>query len=182
MSCSRFNEELGNLLDAVTFVAFGAILLGPALGHVTWSVALYAVLSLTVVRMVPVAIALIGSGAGWPTRAFVGWFGPRGLASIVFAVLVVEEADLPQTSTIVLGDVHHRRPVGVRPRRHRVAARRALRGVVRAPFGNAPGGDGGRRRGRAAHPRRRRRPAQVARGHSACRAPRQRRCRDDHSP
>src|SRR4029077_3231801 len=97
-----FNEELGNLLDAVTFVAFGAILLGPALGQVTWSVALYAVLSLTVVRMVPVAIALIGSGAGWPTRAFVGWFGPRGLASIVFAVLVVEEANLPQTSTIVL--------------------------------------------------------------------------------
>jgi NhaP-type Na+/H+ or K+/H+ antiporter len=97
-----FNEQLGNLLDAVTFVAFGAILLGPALGQVTWSVALYAVLSLTVVRMLPVAIALIGSGARWPTRAFVGWFGPRGLASIVFAVLVVEEADLPQTSTIVL--------------------------------------------------------------------------------
>jgi sodium/hydrogen antiporter len=97
-----FNEELGNLLDAVTFLAFGAVLLGPALGHLTWSVALYALLSLTVVRMAPVAIAMIGSGARWPTVAFLGWFGPRGLASIVFGVLVIEESNLPQTSTIVL--------------------------------------------------------------------------------
>ncbi len=97
-----FNEELGNLLDAVTFFAFGAILLGPSLGHLTWSIVAYAVLSLTLVRIVPVVIALTGSGAAWPTRMFLGWFGPRGLASIVFAVLVVEEANLPQTPTIVL--------------------------------------------------------------------------------
>jgi NhaP-type Na+/H+ or K+/H+ antiporter len=67
------------------------VLLGPVLGDVTWSIALYAVLSLTVVRMIPVAIAMIGTGASRPTVAFLGWFGPRGLASIVFAVLVLEE-------------------------------------------------------------------------------------------
>ena len=51
----------------------------------------YAVVSLTVVRMVPVAIALLGSGQGRTTTAFIGWFGPRGLASVVFALLAVEE-------------------------------------------------------------------------------------------
>jgi sodium/hydrogen antiporter len=99
---SRLNEELGALLGGVTFLVFGAILLGPALKHVSWQIALYAVLSLTVVRMLPVAIAMIGTRAKLPTIAFLGWFGPRGLASIVFAVLVVEGAHLPGTDTILL--------------------------------------------------------------------------------
>jgi NhaP-type Na+/H+ or K+/H+ antiporter len=99
---SRLNEELGGLLGGVTFLIFGAVLLGPALEHVSWQIALYAVLSLTVVRMLPVAIAMIGTGAGRPTVGFLGWFGPRGLASIVFAVIVVEEAHLPGTETILL--------------------------------------------------------------------------------
>jgi NhaP-type Na+/H+ or K+/H+ antiporter len=51
---------------------------------------LYAVLSLTVIRMVPVAISLIGSRLALPTVAFIGWFGPRGLASIVFGILAVD--------------------------------------------------------------------------------------------
>ena len=55
------------MFNAVTFIVFGAVLLGPVLGDVTWSVALYAVLSLTVVRMLPVAIAMIGTGARRPT-------------------------------------------------------------------------------------------------------------------
>jgi NhaP-type Na+/H+ or K+/H+ antiporter len=79
------------------------VLLGPALKDLTWSVGLYAVLSLTVVRMIPVAFALIGSGARPPTVAFVGWFGPRGLASIVFAVMVLDDSTgLPGVSTILL--------------------------------------------------------------------------------
>jgi NhaP-type Na+/H+ or K+/H+ antiporter len=55
---------------------------------VSWQIALYAVLSLTIVRMLPVAISLWGTGARARTVAFIGWFGPRGLASIVFAVIV----------------------------------------------------------------------------------------------
>jgi NhaP-type Na+/H+ or K+/H+ antiporter len=97
-----FIEQAGNLLDATTFVLFGAILLGPALTHVTWQVAAYAVLSLTLARMVPVAIAMLGSGAQRATVAFLGWFGPRGLASIVFAVIIVEESNLPHTNTILV--------------------------------------------------------------------------------
>ena len=99
---SALNEELGQLLGGVTFLIFGAVLLGPALKHVNWQIALYAVLSLTLVRMLPVAIAMIGSGAKRQTVAFLGWFGPRGLASIVFAVIAVQEAHLTGADTILL--------------------------------------------------------------------------------
>jgi sodium/hydrogen antiporter len=95
-------EELGEMLSAVTFIVFGAVLLGPALGDVTWSIALYAILSLTVVRLLPVAISMIGTGARGPTLAFLGWFGPRGLASIVFAILVLEEGGLPHDDLILV--------------------------------------------------------------------------------
>ena len=95
-----FTEQTGAVLDSVTFLVFGAVLLGPAFEHVSWQIALYAVLSLTVVRMVPVAISLWGTHARAPTVAFIGWFGPRGLASIVFAV-IVEDAHLPHAATIV---------------------------------------------------------------------------------
>jgi sodium/hydrogen antiporter len=94
-------EEVGEVFGAVTFIVFGAVLLGPVLGAVTWSVALYVVLSLTIIRMLPVAVAMIGTGARRPTVAFLGWFGPRGLASIVFAVLVIEEGGLPHDDLIL---------------------------------------------------------------------------------
>jgi NhaP-type Na+/H+ or K+/H+ antiporter len=95
-------EEIGSLLGGVTFLIFGAILLGPALGDLTWELALYALLSLTLVRMVPVVIAMLGSHARAPTLGFLGWFGPRGLASIVFAVIVVEESHLPHEHLLTL--------------------------------------------------------------------------------
>jgi NhaP-type Na+/H+ or K+/H+ antiporter len=99
---SRLNEELGDLLGGLTFLIFGAVLLGTALKHVTWQAGLYAVLSLTIIRMLPVAIAMLGSGAKLPTVGFLGWFGPRGLASIVFAVITIQEAHLAGSNTILL--------------------------------------------------------------------------------
>jgi len=98
-------DQSGELLNGATFIVFGAVILGPALADLTWQVALYAVLSLTVVRMLPVAVALIGTRARPPTVAYLGWFGPRGLASIVFAVILVEDADLPHTQPILLAIV-----------------------------------------------------------------------------
>jgi sodium/hydrogen antiporter len=95
-------EEVGAVLNGVTFVLFGAVLLGPALPELSWQLVLYAVLSLTLVRMLPVAVAMWGSHARVPTLGFLGWFGPRGLASIVFAVIVVEESALPHEHLIVL--------------------------------------------------------------------------------
>ena len=99
---NQLTEEVGNVLNGVTFVLFGAILLGPALGELSWELVLYAVLSLTIVRMVPVAIAMLGTRARLPTLGFVGWFGPRGLASIVFAVILIEESQLPHEHLILL--------------------------------------------------------------------------------
>jgi NhaP-type Na+/H+ or K+/H+ antiporter len=78
------------------------VLLGPALKQLSWQLVVYAALSLTLVRMLPVALAMIGSGASWRTVGFLGWFGPRGLASIVFAVLSVQEAHLTGATTILL--------------------------------------------------------------------------------
>jgi sodium/hydrogen antiporter len=89
-------EESGELLNAVTFLLFGAVLVGPALGDLDWRLIVYAVLSLTVVRLLPVALAMVGTGMRRMTVGFLGWFGPRGLASIVFVLLLVEETDLPQ--------------------------------------------------------------------------------------
>jgi NhaP-type Na+/H+ or K+/H+ antiporter len=97
---NQLTEEVGGLLNGVTLVLFGAILLGPALADLSWKLALYAALSLTLVRMVPVVVAMWGSRARGPTVAFLGWFGPRGLASIVFAVIVVEESALPHQHVI----------------------------------------------------------------------------------
>ncbi|MFD8194553.1 cation:proton antiporter [Streptomyces wuyuanensis] len=87
----EFSENLAALLAATSFLVFGAVLLGPALEHLDWRTVTYALLSLTVVRMLPVALALAGSGLRLPTVAYVGWFGPRGLASLVLGLLVVKE-------------------------------------------------------------------------------------------
>jgi NhaP-type Na+/H+ or K+/H+ antiporter len=94
-------EESGVLLSGATFFLAGAVFVGPLLGRLTVPVLVYAVLSLTLVRMVPVAVALVRSGADLPTMAFAGWFGPRGLATIVFALTVVQEADLAGGSTVL---------------------------------------------------------------------------------
>jgi NhaP-type Na+/H+ or K+/H+ antiporter len=98
---SYLMEQTGAVLAAVTFVVFGAILLGPALRDATWQIALYAVSSLTFVRMLPVAIAMLGAGARRPTVAFLSWFGPRGAASIVFALLLLEDDTLPHQDVIL---------------------------------------------------------------------------------
>ncbi len=99
---NRLVDEGGEVFNAVTFIIFGALILGPTLDEITWQIALYAVLSLTVVRMLPVALSLIGTGARRQTLAFLGWFGPRGLASVVFAVILVDDTHLPHISTLLL--------------------------------------------------------------------------------
>lgn len=100
LSATYFTEQAGDLVAALVWIGFGAAALAWAAPHVTWQVVLYALLSLTVVRMLPVAIALWRTGARPQTVAFIGWFGPRGLASIVFALLALEEA-VPDSTTLL---------------------------------------------------------------------------------
>jgi NhaP-type Na+/H+ or K+/H+ antiporter len=90
-----FIEEAGALVSLLVWLAFGAVALAPTIKVLTWQMVLYAILSLTVIRMVPVAVALIGARLGRATIALVAWFGPRGLASVVFALLALEELGSP---------------------------------------------------------------------------------------
>jgi NhaP-type Na+/H+ or K+/H+ antiporter len=75
----------------VAWLLFGALAVPTLTTSLSWQVVAYAVLSLTIIRMVPVALCLLGSRMDWPTVAFVGWFGPRGLASVVFALITLED-------------------------------------------------------------------------------------------
>lgn len=87
----EFTEDTAQLAAAVSFFLFGNLLLGPALDDFSVTIVICALATLTIARMVPVAVALIGTGSAVATRAFVGWFGPRGLASILFGLLLLEE-------------------------------------------------------------------------------------------
>ncbi len=90
----EFMETEGELLVLITFLVFGAAMLPDALQHLNWGWVLYGVLSLTFVRMIPIGLSLLGTGIRLPSYLFLGWFGPRGLASILFALLILEEAEL----------------------------------------------------------------------------------------
>ena len=87
----EFAEAEGQLLVLLTFLIFGAAILPHSFEKIDWMISLYAVLSLTVIRMLPVGLSLVGSGVQTPTVAFLGWFGPRGLASLLFALFILEE-------------------------------------------------------------------------------------------
>lgn len=84
-------EQTAGLASLLTWLLFGVVAVPVVLENAGWQVLAYAVLSLTVVRMLPVAVALFGSGLSGPTVAFVGWFGPRGLASVIFAIVALED-------------------------------------------------------------------------------------------
>ena len=96
-----FSEAIAYLLTMLSFFLFGAVLLGPVTSAITWQVVVYAMASLSIVRMVPVAAALVGSKLARPTVAYVGWFGPRGIASLVFVGTVVVEAEPEAGATIL---------------------------------------------------------------------------------
>ncbi|MBW8058994.1 MAG: sodium:proton exchanger [Solirubrobacterales bacterium] len=98
-----FAVEEGDLLTLSVFFLFGATVAPEAIEGLSWQTAAYAVLSLTAVRMLPVAIALIGTHLRRTSVLFLGWFGPRGLASIILALIVLEEeAELAGTEQITL--------------------------------------------------------------------------------
>ena len=124
-------EETGALVSLLVWLAFGVIAVVPAFQNLTWQTLLYAVLSLTVIRMVPVVLALAGRRLGRTAVAFVGWFGPRGLASVVFALLALEDigpSAAPAVSvisfTILLSVVAH--GLTANPIAHRYGPRLAI--------------------------------------------------------
>jgi len=134
-----FVDQMGSLVSLLVWLLFGAIAVPVMIERIDVATAVYAVLSLTVLRMVPVALALIGAGFDRRTVLFVGWFGPRGLASLVFALLALEalgavadEAIAIVTATILLSVAVH--GLSAAPLAHR--------------FGRAPAEPGSDPRGR----------------------------------
>jgi len=97
----EFMESEGQLLMLITFLVFGAALLPEGLVHVDARIVVYAVLSLTAIRVIPIALSLLGSGIRLPTYLFLGWFGPRGLASILFVLLILEESEIAHRAEIL---------------------------------------------------------------------------------
>ncbi|GGQ48767.1 cation:proton antiporter domain-containing protein [Couchioplanes azureus] len=98
-------EQTADLASLLVWLLFGAVAVPLLYGVVDGALVLYAVVSLTAVRMIPVALSLAGTRLGARTVLFVGWFGPRGLASVVFALLAVEqlgEGAGPAVAVIVL--------------------------------------------------------------------------------
>lgn len=90
---TSFVEEEGQLFSLLIFFFFGAVILPDAIPYATAFCLAYALLSLTVIRLVPTYIGLIGSKISLAGRGFIGWFGPRGLASILFLFIAVGDED-----------------------------------------------------------------------------------------
>ena len=125
MFINEFMEGEGQLLTLLTFLVFGAVLAPLGLQHATVKTVGVAVAFLTLVRMIPIWLALIGAGLSHYEKFFLGWFGPRGLASILFALLVLERFQIPGSEEIVACVVMT------------VLLSIVLHGVTAAPFSNA---------------------------------------------
>ena len=123
----EFTETESQFLAYLTFFLFGALILPDVIHHITGPIVLYALLSLTFVRMLPVAISMTGMKLGLATTAFLGWFGPRGLASLLFALLILEDLHVDQAEFIqaVVGTT--------------VLLSVMLHGMTAAPLGNRLG-------------------------------------------
>lgn len=96
-----FMETEGKLLVLITFLIFGAAMLPEGIVHLTPAIFLYAVLSLTVIRIIPIMISLSGTRLQLTSRLFLGWFGPRGLASILFVLLILDKPAVPHYDQIL---------------------------------------------------------------------------------
>ena len=91
----EFGEAEGQFMTLLVFLIFGAFMIPPAMALWDWPILIYAALSLTVIRMLPVAMSLLGTRLRGISVLFLGWFGPRGIASILFTLLVLGESALP---------------------------------------------------------------------------------------
>lgn len=96
----EFGEAEGQLLVLLIFMVYGAVMVVPALGNVTWQMVLYALLSLGVLRTLCIAVSTIGLGLRGDTILFLGWFGPRGVASLLYGLLILEKQGLQAGSTL----------------------------------------------------------------------------------
>ena len=98
---TEFMEGAGQILTMSSFLVFGAFLLPDGLAHVSWQAVVLALLMLTVVRMLPIYLSLMGTDLAPREKLFLGWFGPRGLASILFTLIMMDEFDFPHEEELL---------------------------------------------------------------------------------
>ena len=102
----EYGETEGQQFSLFVFLIFGLVMVPWSVNYWNWSVLLYALLSLTIIRMLPVMISLYDSGIDMKTKLFIGWFGPRGISSILYLLLIVSNLGIKGNevilSTIVL--------------------------------------------------------------------------------
>jgi NhaP-type Na+/H+ or K+/H+ antiporter len=91
----EFMEGVGQILTMFAFLVFGALLLPDGIEHISWKPIVVAIMFLTIVRMLPIWLSLLGTGLAQREKFFLGWFGPRGLASILFTLIMTDEFDFP---------------------------------------------------------------------------------------
>ena len=101
----EFAETEGQILILLTFMAFGIVMIPQAWPGVDAAMIVFAIMALTVVRMIPVSLSLLGTGVRPATSLFLGWFGPRGLASILFSLLILENADIAHKNELIVAIV-----------------------------------------------------------------------------
>jgi NhaP-type Na+/H+ or K+/H+ antiporter len=97
----QFSEDAGTLMSWLVWFIFGAVMVVPGFEAASWREYVFAALALTIVRIGPVAISMIGAHVSGTTSVFVGWFGPRGLASVVFGLLAFDELDQSQATRVL---------------------------------------------------------------------------------
>jgi NhaP-type Na+/H+ or K+/H+ antiporter len=100
LSATQVSDAAGQLLELLVFVLFGAVAVVPVWRHVGWRVLVFAALALIVVRVAALAIALAGSGLPRRSRLFMGWFGPRGIGTLVLGLIVIEKGEIQQATVI----------------------------------------------------------------------------------
>ena len=98
---AEFSEDLSEVLIGISFFVFGATILGPAIEPATWQIVVYGLVSLILVRPIATFLGFVGARMDWRTGAFIGWFGPRGVASIIIVAIVVKEAGLPKDDFLI---------------------------------------------------------------------------------
>jgi sodium/hydrogen antiporter len=98
----EFSDQMSQLLVSLAFLIVGALAVGPQLADLSWQIVVYAILALALIRPVAVGLSLLGRGEKFPTVAFLGWFGPRGLPSVVLGLILLTEGfDLPSGQLII---------------------------------------------------------------------------------
>ena len=98
---SEFMEGAGQILTMSAFLVFGAFLLPEGIAHMSTQAVILGILFLTLVRMFPIYISLLGTGLARREKLFLGWFGPRGIASILFTLLMMDRFDFPNEQELL---------------------------------------------------------------------------------